>query len=73
MKQLEQKRSGDKSRGQIARPSVLRLMLHGGEIDHERGGPEIVERGLVGLPACGLHRFFKLDDGKLPIGLTESY
>jgi hypothetical protein len=46
-------------------------MRHGGEINHERGGPEIVERGLVGLPACGLHRFFKLGDGKLPIGLTK--
>ena len=46
-------------------------MRHGGEIDHERGGPEVVNRGLFGLPACGPHRFFKRGDGKLPIGLTE--
>src|SRR6266446_2204075 len=46
-------------------------MRHGGEIDHERGGPEIVDRAVVDLRACGLHRCFKLGDGKLPIGLTE--
>ena len=46
-------------------------MCHGGEIDHERSGPEIVNRELFGLRACRPHRFFKLGDGKLPIGLTE--
>jgi len=46
-------------------------MCHRREIDHESGGPEIGNRGLFGLPACGLHRFFKLGDGKLPISLTE--
>ena len=74
MKQLEQKRSGDKSRGQIARPSILRLMLHRGEIDHERSGPKIVNHCLFGLCAYGpTPLFLKLGDGKLPIGLTESY
>lgn len=46
-------------------------MRHGGEIDHERSGPEIVDGGLFSLRACGQHRFFKLGDGKLPISLTE--
>jgi len=46
-------------------------MRHGGEIDHERGGPEIVDRAVFDLRACGLHRCFKLGDGKLPVGLTE--
>ena len=74
MKQLEQKRSGDKSRGQIARPSILRLMLHRGEIDHERSGPKIVNHCFFGLCAYGpTPLFLKLGDGKLPIGLTESY
>jgi hypothetical protein len=41
-------------------------MRHGGEIDHERSGPEIVDGGLFSLRACGQHRFFKLGDGKLP-------
>jgi hypothetical protein len=41
-------------------------MRHGGEIDQERGGPEIVNRGLFGLRACGPHRFFKLGDGSCP-------
>ena len=57
LKQLEQKRSGDKGRGQIARPSVLRLMLHGGEIDHERSGPKIVNHCLFGLCAYGQRCF----------------
>ena len=74
MKQVEQKRSGDKGRGQIARPSVLRLILHGGEIDHERSGPKIVNHCLFGLCAYGpTPLFLKLGDGKLPIGLTELY
>jgi hypothetical protein len=46
-------------------------MRHGGEIDHERSGPEIVDGGLFSLRACGQHRFFKLGDGKLPTSLTE--
>ena len=46
-------------------------MGHGGEIDHERGGPKIVNRGLFGLRAYGQHRFLKLGDGKLSFGLTE--
>jgi hypothetical protein len=46
-------------------------MRHGSEIDHERGGPEIVDRGLFGLRACGLHRLLELGDGKLSISLTE--
>jgi hypothetical protein len=48
-------------------------MLHGGETDHERSGPKIVNRCLFGLCAYGQHRFLKLGDGKLPIGLTEGY
>ena len=46
-------------------------MRHGGEIDHERGGPKIVNRGVSGLRAGGQHRFLKRGDGKLPIRLTE--
>ena len=46
-------------------------MRHGGEIDHEPSRPEIADRGLFGLRARGQHRFLKLGDGKLPVGLTE--
>ena len=46
-------------------------MRHGGEIDHERSRPEIVNGGLFGLRACRQHRFLELGDGKLPISLTE--
>ena len=46
-------------------------MRHGGEIDHDRGEPKIVNRGLFGLRACCQYRFLKLGDGKLPISLTE--
>jgi hypothetical protein len=47
------------------------FVRHGGEIDHERGGAEIVDRGVFGLRTCGQHRILKLGDGKLPISLTE--
>ena len=46
-------------------------MRHGGQIDHERGGAEIVDRGVFGLRTCGQHRILKLGDGELPISLTE--
>ena len=46
-------------------------MRHGGEIDHEPDGPEMIDRGLLGLRARGQDRFFELGDGKLPVSLTE--
>ena len=46
-------------------------MRHGGEIDHEPGGPKIVNRGLFGFRARGQHRVLKFGDGELPISLTE--
>src|SRR6266404_761805 len=46
-------------------------MRHGGEINHECGGPKIVNCSLFGLCACGQHRFLKLGDGTLPIRLAE--
>ena len=46
-------------------------MRHGGKLEHERGGAEIINRGVFGLRACGLHRHFKHGNGKLPIGLTQ--
>jgi hypothetical protein len=46
-------------------------MGHGGEIHHERSGSKIVNRGILGLRACGQHRFLKLGDGKLSVRLTE--
>ena len=46
-------------------------MRHGGQIDHERGGPKIVNRSLLGSRACRQHRFLKLGNGTLAISLTE--
>ena len=48
-------------------------MRHRGEIKHERGGPESVNRGLFGLGARRQHCFLKIGDGKLTISLTEGY
>ena len=46
-------------------------MRHGGEIDHEPDGPEMIDCGLPGLRARGQYHFFQFGDGKLSISLTE--
>jgi hypothetical protein len=44
---------------------------HGGEIDHQRGGPKVVNRGRPAFGTRSQHRLLKLCDGKLPLSLTQ--
>src|SRR5262245_492825 len=46
-------------------------MRHGGEIDHEPDGPEMIDCGLPGLRARGQYPLFPRGDGKLTGSWTE--